>query len=107
MLAEPYAISVKYLIISSTSKTMKLDKLKKTCTVLFFSIKCMIYLHIYLHMQVTAHLCHCVLDSYFSRSICLTLPNSVEEAAGEEDGKIIWAVQLQNLIFLFIFRMIH
>lgn len=47
----------------------------------------MIYLHIYLHMQVTAHLCHYVLDSYFSRSICLTLPNSVEEAAGEEDGK--------------------
>lgn len=47
----------------------------------------MIYLHIYLHMQVTAHLCHYVLNSDFSRSICLTLPNSVEEAAGEEDGK--------------------
>lgn len=88
MLTEPYAISVKYPIISYTSKTMKLEKLIKICTVLFaLKIKCMIYLHIYLHMQVTAHLCHYVLDSYFSRSICLTLPNSVEEAAGEEDGK--------------------
>lgn len=88
MLAEPYAISVKNPIIISTSKTMKLEKLKKICTMLFFyKIKCMIYLHIYLHMQVTAHLCHYVLDSYLSRSICLTLPKSVEEAAGEEDGK--------------------
>lgn len=36
MLAEPYTISVKNPIISSTSKTMKVEKLKKICTVLFF-----------------------------------------------------------------------